>query len=68
VGKPTWFDWIAVAAIVVGPILALLTQRILDGLREKRRQRIGLYLTLMGTRAAFLAPEHIRALPSQRIT
>jgi hypothetical protein len=62
--KPSWFDWLTVAAIVLGPILALLAQRALDSLREKRRQRLAVYFTLMGTRANYLAPEHVRALNS----
>ena len=61
-GKPSWFDWLTVLAIVLGPILALFAQRVLDRLREKRRQRLQLYLTLMGTRATYLSPEHVRAL------
>ena len=60
---PSWFDWITVLAIVVGPILALLAQRALDSLREeKRRQK--LYFTLMSTRAAWLSNEHVQALNS----
>ena len=62
--NPTWFDWLTVAAIVAGPVLALLTQRILDGIREKRERRVRLFLTLMSTRATPLAPDHINALNS----
>lgn len=61
---PTWFNWLTVAAIVAGPILALLTQRLLDFLRDKRAQRLQLFMTLISTRAAQLAPDHIKALNS----
>jgi len=60
--KPAWFDWLTVAAIVLGPVLALLTQRVLDRIREKKKQRVGLYLALMSSRAQPLSPEHVRAL------
>lgn len=59
---PTWFEWLTVTAIVRGPVLALLTQRVLDRIREKKKQRVGLYLALMSTRAQPLSAEHVRAL------
>jgi hypothetical protein len=62
--QPSWFDWLTVAAIVVGPILALLAQRALDHLRQKSNQRMHVYLTLMSTRAAPIAPAHVEALNS----
>jgi hypothetical protein len=62
--KPTWFEWITVAAIVLGPILALLSQRLLDRVREKKDRRVRLFFTLMSTRATPLAPDHINALNS----
>lgn len=61
---PTWFDWLTIAAIVLGPILAIATQRLIDLLREKRDRRVNLFLTLMSTRATPLAPDHINALNS----
>src|SRR5580698_10772304 len=61
---PSWFDWITVAAIVLGPILALLAQRALDWLREKKNRRVQLYFTLMSLRAAPLHPDHVKALNS----
>ncbi len=62
--KPVWFDWLTVAAIVIGPVLALLTQRALDRLREHKNRRVQLYLTLMSTRAVGLSPAHVQALNS----
>jgi len=61
---PSWFDWITVVAIVLGPISALFAQRALDWMREKKKQRLGIYFTLMSTRATPLNPDHVRALNS----
>jgi hypothetical protein len=55
-GLPTWFDWLTVAAIVLGPILALLSQRLLDYLREKRQQRLRLFMTLISTARSTIGP------------
>ena len=62
--SPTWFDWIMVLAIVVGPVLALSAQRLLDRMREKKNRRTGIYLTLMALRATPLHPDHVKALNS----
>jgi hypothetical protein len=62
--EPMWFEWVTVAAIILGPILALLIQRLIDVLREKRGRRAHLFLTLMATRATQFAPDHINALNS----
>ena len=63
---PSWFDWITVIAIVVGPILALASQRALDWLREKKSRRVQLYRTMMSYRtpATWLNLESLRALNS----
>jgi hypothetical protein len=62
--QPTWFEWLTVAAIVLGPVFALFAQRALDSIREKRRRRADVYLTLMATRATPVAQEHLKALNS----
>lgn len=62
--KPTWFECITLAAIMLGPVLALFTQRLLDHLRENKERRVQLFLTLMRTRATPLAPDHVNALNS----
>lgn len=54
--------WLTVAAIVLGPVLALFTQRVLDRIREKKKQKLQIYLALMSTRAQPLAPAHVQAL------
>jgi hypothetical protein len=33
---PSWFDWITVSAIIVGPVMALFAQRALDWFRGKK--------------------------------
>ncbi len=62
--NPTWFEWITVAAIVLGPIFALWAQRILDKIREEQEQQKRVFFTLMSTRATPLSAEHINALNS----
>jgi len=61
---PNWFDLLTVAAIFIGPVAALFTQRMLDELREKKRRRLDIYRTLMSLRATPLDPAHVRALNS----
>lgn len=59
---PNWFDWITVAAIIAGPVLALFAQRWVDLWREKDARRKRLFFTLMSTRGSFLSAEHVQAL------
>ena len=61
---PTWFDWLTVTALFFGPVFALLAQRSLDHIREKRNRRYKLYATLMSLRNDPLNPDHVRALNS----
>lgn len=58
--KPS--DWIMIAAIVLGPILAVATQLVAQGKKEKRAQRLWVFSTLMSLRATQLAPDYVRAL------
>lgn len=53
---------LTIIAIFAGPIVALLTQRALDHLRERRNRRLTIFRVLMGTRAAVLSPGHVDAL------
>ena len=55
-------EWVTVAAIIIGPILAIQIQKILDNLREKKKRRITIFKTLMSTRATRLNKEHVEAL------
>ena len=53
-----------IVAIILGPILALMAQRLLDYIRERRRVRLNIYLTLMSSRATPLNLVHLNALNS----
>jgi len=55
-------DWIMVAAIIAGPILAVQVQKIIESLQRKRDRRLKIFFTLMSTRATRLAPDHVSAL------
>jgi predicted metalloendopeptidase len=55
-------DWITIAAIIIGPILAVQAQKILEALRYKKQRRLTLFHTLMSTRATRLSNEHVAAL------
>ena len=57
-------EWLTIAAIIVGPILALGAQRALDHLRETHKRRVGLFFTLLTTRMSPLAQAHVQALNS----
>ena len=53
---------LTIVAVFAGPIVALLTQRALDHLRERRGRRLTIFRVLMGTRAAALSQAHVDAL------
>lgn len=56
--------WLIVMATLSGPVLAVQAQKWIERIRERRLQKRMLFDTLMATRAARLAPEHVRALNS----
>jgi hypothetical protein len=51
-----------IIAVLVGPILALLIQRLLDRLREARKKKIDIFKTLMMYRGTRLSPAFVQAL------
>jgi hypothetical protein len=55
-------DWAIVTATLLGPILAVQAQKIIERWRDIRRQKLWVFSTLMSTRAATLTPDHIKAL------
>lgn len=55
-------DWATIVAALLGPILAVQAQKAVESFREKQRRKAFLFEQLMATRAARLAPEHVRAL------
>jgi hypothetical protein len=62
--QPSWYEYITIAAIVLGPVFALFAQRALDWFRERERREKQLYFTLMSTRFVFNSIEHVQALNS----
>ena len=57
-------QWIMVAAMLLGPILAVQIQKFLETRRELRRTRMNLFHTLMQTRGNRRDAAHIQALNS----
>jgi hypothetical protein len=51
-----------IIAVVLGPILALLVQRILDRMREARKRKLDIFKTLMMYRGTRLSPAFVQAL------
>ncbi len=55
-------EWITIAAILVGPIAAVLAQLWIQARRQKRDQKMWVYGTLMSFRATWVAPDFVRAM------
>lgn len=55
-------SWLTIAAVVVGPILALMAQRVLDSIRETHNRQLHVFRELMITRSLRLSPRHVEAL------
>lgn len=55
-------DWITISAIIIGPILAVQAQKMLEAIRFKKQRRLNLFHTLMSTRANRISNEHVAAL------
>lgn len=51
-----------VFATLLGPVLAVQAQKWIERARERKQRKIGIFRTLMATRAAFLSPAHVEAL------
>ena len=57
-------EWLIVTGAVLGPILAVQVQKVVEALSEGTRHRERLFHVLMGTRQSRLSPEHVGALNS----
>ena len=57
-----WTDAAIVFATLLGPVLAVQTQKFLERRGEEHRRRVQLFEDLMATRATNLSPRHIDAL------
>jgi len=55
-------DIIMTFAVILGPILAVQTQKVIEKLQETRKRRMALFKTLMSTRAERLNRDHVQAL------
>lgn len=55
-------NWVMIFAIVMGPILAVQVQKILEGIKEGKERRIRVFKDLMATHASALAYQHVVAL------
>ena len=54
--------WIVVCATIMGPVLAVQTQKWLEKIKESRARKLQVFHTLMATRGARLSSDHVRAL------
>lgn len=55
-------DWLMMLAVIIGPILAVQIQKIIDRRIEARNQKLKVFRDLMTTRASILAFQHVSAL------
>lgn len=55
-------DWLTLAAILLGPLLGAGFALALEGKRERRARRLGIFKTLMRTRRTPMWPDHVGAL------
>ncbi len=55
-------DWVMVIAVLMGPVLAVQAQKIVEKMRDKRNRRLQIFKTLMSTRAERVSREHVQAL------
>jgi cobalamin biosynthesis Mg chelatase CobN len=62
--KMTISDGLMIFAVFAAPFLAIFAQRKIDENKEKRRQKLLVFRTLMATRANKLSVEHVQALNS----
>ena len=56
------FEWLTLAAIFLGPIVAVFVTRWVDCLRERGQRRMDVFRTLMRTRRAPISGDHVGAL------
>ena len=55
-------DWVMVTSVLLGPILAVQAQKIVEAMKEKRARRLAIFKSLMSTRAERVSREHVQAL------
>lgn len=57
-------EWVIAGATLLGPVLAVQAQKWIERARERRTLKRNVFWTLMATRAARLASNHVQALNS----
>ena len=55
-------DVLIVIAVILGPILAVQAQKMIEAWRNKREKRITVFRVLMATRGTPISPHHVEAL------
>lgn len=55
-------DWLTIFAALLGPVLAVQAQKMVETLRSHRERKLQVFTQLMATRAARLSGEHVQAL------
>ena len=55
-------DWLVIAAMIIGPILAIQVQKFIEYRNLKRERKMYVFKTLMATRGTRLSPLHVEAL------
>jgi len=55
-------EWITIAAIFLGPILAVVASQVIDHLRASRQRKMDVFKTLMRLRRTPMYPEFVGAL------
>lgn len=55
-------NWLMILAVLLGPVIAIQVQKLIEKSTEKRRSKIYLFKTLMTTRGTVLSPIHVEAL------
>lgn len=55
-------DWLMIASVLIGPLIAVQLTRHLDNKREIRGRKLQIFKTLMATRAYNISWDHVEAL------
>lgn len=55
-------DWLTIVATLLGPIMAIQSQKWIEAFREHKKRKLRVFNQLMATRAARLSAEHVQAI------
>lgn len=62
IATASWLPWITIAAILLGPVVAIMTSQYLDKVRADKQRKLDVSRTLMQTRSMQISPKHVGAL------